>query len=74
MTPVITFPMTDAQVDEALHEIGRHLGVRYDARGEALADEPRVPMISAGESVRLLERDVRELNRRKAALDALKRR
>ena len=64
--------MTDDEGDEALHEVGRHLGVRYDARGVALPEEPKAPMISAGESLRLLEAYVKELDRKQVALEKVR--
>ena len=43
--------MTDDEVDAALHDIGRHIGVQYDEQG----------MISTTESLALFAEALREL-------------
>jgi hypothetical protein len=49
-------------VDEALHAIGRHLGVEYDEDGSA-KPSTAVPMISITESLALYAEALRELRR-----------
>ena len=55
--------MTDDEVDVALHEVGRHLGVEYDEQGDALPPKTAAPMISSTESLRLFAEALRELRR-----------
>jgi hypothetical protein len=54
--------MTDDEVDIALHDIGRHIGVQYDANGHAVPST-HVPMISTTESLSLFAEALRELRR-----------
>jgi hypothetical protein len=55
--------VTDDDVDAALHEIGRHLGVEYDEDGYAKPSTAPPMMISTRESLALYAEVVRELQR-----------
>jgi hypothetical protein len=44
-------------IDQALHDIGRHLGVQYDAQGYALPSEHR-PLLDARERQQILAADL----------------
>jgi hypothetical protein len=54
--------VSDDDVDVALHDIGRHLGVQYDEDGYA-KPSAQVPMISIRESLALYAEALRELRR-----------
>lgn len=55
--------MTDDEVDAALHDIGRHLGVEYDEHGYARPSTTGAPMISITESLALYAEALREVRR-----------
>lgn len=55
--------MTDDEVDAALHEIGRHLGVEYDEHGYAKPPNTAAPMISTVESLKLYAEALRDIHR-----------
>jgi hypothetical protein len=59
--------VSDDDVDVALHDIGRHLGVEYDEDGYAKPSTVPPMMISATESLALYVqalRDIREADER----------
>jgi hypothetical protein len=55
--------VTDEEVDAALHEVGRRLGVEYDEHGHARPPKTAAPMISTTESLALYAEALRELHR-----------